>query len=257
MLAFENDQNSCYIDTVLVCMFANTDVFDFVWEHPRTRVANLLEIEATRMRQPQQTGWVCTDLRNAMGQPWNTSTPQSAVDCFHALLDMCGVTNLGYQQEQVFRKPRARKPVETSEATEQGFRVHLAVAGVHKSLRNVFASTEDIDVPTSEYKSVQTILELTYAPVLVFEVGRNESNAPVEYGDSDQDKSVRLYIRGLDTYTLSSVICRKGVHYIAFVWKDAKWWFYDDMLGARLVQCGHPETTPYMPSRYGELFFYT
>lgn len=256
MFAYENDRNSCYIDTVLVCMFTSTHVFDFVWEHPRTRVAKLLEIEATRLRQPQGTGWVCTDLRNAMGQPWNTSTPQSAVDCFHALLDMCGVSNLGYQQEQVFRTPRALKPVETSEAREQEFRVHLAVAGVHESLYSVFITTEDIDVSTSEYRSVKTKLLLTYAPVLVFEVGRNESNAPIEYGYVREDNSVTLHVC-MDVYTLTSVVCRKGAHYIAFVWKDSNWWFYDDLLGARLVRCGRPELTPYMPSRYGELFFYT
>jgi hypothetical protein len=254
MFAFVNDRQSCYLDAVLVCMFSDHEGFDFLWEHRRTPVARLLHAEATRLQQPNAQGWACTDLRAAMGSPWDTPTTQSAVDFFHALLDKCDVESLGYQTEKVIRTPRDRtKSIEVEVLREQGFRVHLAVAGVHTSLAHIFSTIEFIDVPTSEFVSIQTLIDPTLATVLVIEVGRNDSTLPISYGDTTGMMQV-----GEEQYELTAVVCRKAGHYNAFIRKGSEWWFYDDLLpSANFARCTqHPEHTSYKPSRYGELFFY-
>ena len=256
MFGFVNTRQSCYADTVLVCMLLPTHAFDHLWEHPRTTVAGYLQAEADRLRAQQSHSWACTELRNSMGFPWNTSSTQSAVDFFHALLDMCGVSHLGYQTEHVYRIPREPKRFEVERSEGQGFRVHLAVAGMHRSLLDVFETVEHIGEPTSEFKIVKTVVTVTQAPMLVFEVGRNDSENLIHYGYSDISMEVTMKL-WYEVYTLVGMVCRKQAHYVAFVWKDSKWWFYDDVVpGENIVVCEHPELTPYKPSRYGELFFY-
>jgi phosphoribosylcarboxyaminoimidazole (NCAIR) mutase len=226
-------------------------------EYPRTKVASVLHREVERLLNPPNRGWVCTELREAMGSPWDTPTIQSAVDFFHALLDMCGVSNIGYQTERVTRTPRDPGKTQEVEVTQkEGFRAHLAVAGMHESLSSVFSRVETIDVPTSEFKHVQTVVDLTYAPVLVMEVGRNTSGELIQYGVSTPYKHITMDI-GTNTYTLMGVVCRKDTHYVAIIFRNSKWWVYNDLMeNGVMLECAHPELTPYKPSRYGELFFY-
>lgn len=255
MYAFANDRQSCYSDSVLLCMLLMDD-FDFLMEHPRTPVSTALETEAGRLSVPQTQPWVC-GLRAAMGSPWDEDSPNSAVDFFHALLDMCGVSNIGYQTEKVIRTPRdPTRQTEVVVSRQEGFRAHLAVAGVHTSLTGAFSSVETIDAPSSEFQSVQMVLDLTHARALVVEVGRNNSDKPMHYGESGNSNLITMCV-GAQMYILAGVVCRKNGHYISMIWKDSKWWLYDDLLeGENVVESTHPERTHYKPSRYGELFFY-
>ena len=197
----------------------------------------------------------CCGLRNIMGAPWSTSSPQSAVDCFHAILDLCKVDNLCFQESHVVHVPLdVRKRREETITTRDGFRAHAAIAGIHRSLADVFFSHE-IPPVSSDTLYVNTTLIPTHTSVLVFEVGRNDSTRPIEYGYITSNKDILLEV-GRDKFSLLSVVCRRGGHYTGFIRINSVWYFYNDIDEGKLVECNHPELHPNKPSRYGELFFY-
>lgn len=251
MQAFINHRHSCYLDSLLVAMYVGMDDFDILWERPCTNFASCLRRQVEKLHNPTPH-MTTAELRKQMGGQWDDGSVQSAVDCFHAILDLCGVSELGFQNEKVVRLPRADKPPEIDIARLEGFRAHLAVAGIHDSLADVFSTVEHSDLPTSEYESIETVLEITHAPMLVFEVGRNHSNARVAYGVGYRPITLRV---GPEDYLLCGIVCRKHAHYVSFVWKDDQWLIYDDMRGD-LLPCAHPELSDFPPSRYGEMFFY-
>lgn len=259
MYAYVNNRHSCYADSVLVAMFAPSDAFTFLLDRPRTRVAGMLDKENTKMLNLglDNRGTTCESLRLEMGEPWSTPFDQSAVDFFHALLDMCGATHLGTQiQTLVYRPKDETKPVEVRTMPEDTFRAHVAVAGIHDHLSDVFHHVLHTDSPSAESKSILTTISLIDAPSLVFEVGRNDSTADVGYGYTRGDGAIYLDVDETE-YMLISVVCRKNNHYTTYVWLDEQWHYHDGMKSnGRLTECDHLEVNNVPPSRYGELFFY-
>lgn len=251
MYAFANNRQSCYMDSVLVCMFAPADCFDFMVANPlhsNAAVMSALQVEVDRLQAGgHRSSWVLGRFRHLMGAPWNTDSSQSAVDFFHALLDAGGVKHLGTQTRVTTHTPRdTQKRREVAVVHEDPFRVHTVIAGYHKSLRDAFSNTEYAP-PASKYFSITSSIELDVPDVLVFEVGRNDSTHSMRYGD-------KMRINDGHNYVLCGVVCRVDSHYVAYVWMGG-WYFYDDLVGA-LLRSEHPETRKIAPSRYGELFFY-
>ena len=256
MFAFLNSNQSCYMDTVLVCMFVPTDSFDFMLEHPQNKVAAQLSREVSKLSDivNQSSPWMISGLRQVMGGPWNTNSQQSAVDFFHALLDTCGMPDIGAQVQLTTHIPRDESKPSEFESVDDTFRVHTIIAGVHEKLTDAFKHVEHIDHPTSQYKTIISVIRPQQAPTLVFEVGRNASRDLIEYGElnpSDNDRCT--IVVGNDKYTLAGVVCRRGAHYVGFVWMEG-WYYYNDLNG-ELVLCGNPEEHHTPPTRYGELFF--
>jgi hypothetical protein len=257
MFAFLNSNQSCYMDTVLVCMFVPTDSFDFMLDHPQNKVAAFLSREVSKLGDimNQRSPWVITGLRNVMGNPWNTNSQQSAVDFFHALLDTCGMPDIGSQTQLTTHILRDDSKPPEVESVEDTFRVHTVIAGFHKNLTDAFHQVEHIDHPTSQYKTIISVIRPQQAPTLVFEVGRNASRGLIKYGEFDPSDNDRCtLVVGDDKYTLAGVACRRGVHYVGFIWMEG-WYYYNDLNG-ELVLVENPEEQPTKPSRYGELFFY-
>jgi hypothetical protein len=243
------------MDAVLVAMFAPTDGFQFMLEHPRTRVAAALEVEVNKLTGESTQGWILGQFRREMGAPWNTNSSQSAVDFFHALMDMCGFMELGTQTLSTIHVPRdPQKPNEIGTVRGDTFRVHTVIAGYHKSLHDALLHTEHPGT-SSKYTSIVTSIQLDDPDMLVFEVGRNDSTAPMHYGSTNRGECSTMTL-GDKTYVLGGVVCRTGAHYVAYMWMH-DWFFYDDMMDSgEMVRCEHPETRRITPSRYGELFFY-
>lgn len=254
MYAFVNNAQSCYMDAVLVCMLAPTDCFEFMLGG--TETADALETQAHMLTSELPTqGWALKQLRQVMGPPWNTNSAQSAVDFFHALLDMCGVEELGTQSVTTCHVPRdTRKPEERDILHNDTFRVHTVIAGYHASLLDSMFNTEHMQDPTSKYTSIITNIQVHSPDVLVFEVARNDSTSPVHYGSLRGGEECVLKINA-QTYVLFGVVCRVQAHYVAYVWMQ-DWFFYDDMDKGKVVECAHPEASRIKPSRYGEMFFY-
>jgi hypothetical protein len=264
MHAFLNDGQSCYMDTVLVCMFVPTDGFDFMLKHPRRPVMKALNDEVDRLHREVQVAmdgqashaapWVLGDFRRLMGNPWNTNSSQSAVDFLHALLDTSGVMYLGTQTVSTTHIPRdPQSPEEFSVLQDDAFRIHTVMAGYHKSLSSAMSHVEHMPDGVSKYSSIVTDIEVDDPDVLVFEVGRNHSTDAMHYGSMHGDEKCTLGV-GDKTYVLFGVICRKSGHYVAYLWMCG-WYFYDDLKGV-VVACQHPETCEITPSQFGELFFY-
>ena len=275
MHAFINHRSSCFLDTLLVAMFTTTTSFDHLF-HPHDNnnnnnnniVARTLEGEVRRLRSQEADtcGWKITTLRNLLGSPWNNGHPQSAVDFLHALLDALEVKSLGTLRHVIAYLPHTRTTMlnDVRMSNVEGFRMQLAVAGQHASLVDVFKVQKMVLPPGAEsYATVNGII-LEDAPVLVFEVGRNDSTARVEYG-STAARAMRIFILVKDVeYTLVGVVCRTNGHYMGFVWGEQEeeegcgWGVYDDAQeNGAIVKTGHPENhSKGSPSRFGELFFY-
>jgi hypothetical protein len=259
MYAFVNHRCSCFLDTVLVVMFLTSMKFDFILGDTTIPVVRALRDEVARLRTRNDRGWVVTQLRELMGPPWNDGHPQSAVDFFHALLDCVKVESLGKLKHviaYVSKGADTHQDICTSDA--EGFRVHLAVAGQHVSLEDVFEVQETMLPPEAESYATVSFMTLVAAPVLVFEVGRNANTDPVQYGITSGGEQARISIEvNLVEYTLVGVVCRVREHYMGFVWHPDGWGVYDDLVeGGAIFKCKHPEECPNAPSRFGELFFY-
>jgi len=258
MYAFLNHRSSCFLDTVVVVMFMHSTVFDDLLQK-NIPVARALANEVNRLRGKPSSGWVVAHLRELMGSPWDNGEPQSAVDFFHAVLDRLEVKYLGLHKHLIGYIPRTAPStladVRLSEV--EGFRVHLAVAGQHASLTDVFELEETVLPPAAEsYATVATII-LEDAPVLVFEVGRNASIERVEYGRSAADTRIFIDVNDV-VYMLEGVVCRISGHYIGFIWGEGGWMVYDDARGGGEIRTTeHPERHRSAPSLFGELFFYT
>jgi len=246
------------MDTVLVCMFVPTDSFDFMLDHPQNKVAGLLAREVSKLGNiaKQRSPWVITELREALGDPWDTNSQQSAVDFFHALLDMCGMPDIGAQTQLTTHILRDDSKPPEVESVDDTFRVHTVIAGFHEHLTDAFKHVEHIDHPTSKYKTIISVIRPQQAPTLVFEVGRNASRRLIKYGEFDPwDNDRCTLVVGNDKYTLAGVACRRGVHYVGFVWMEG-WYYYNDLNGEFVLLRGTPEEQHTPPTRYGELFFY-
>jgi hypothetical protein len=258
MHAFLNHRSSCFMDTVLVAMFASTPAFDGLTSGP-TPLAHELRAELRRLRGG--AAHRVTRLRTLMGSPWDNGTPQSAVDFLHALFDKLGVKQVGWQTHRIAYVPRARAahPADIRTSEREGFRIHLAVAGQHPSLSSLFERTETVLPPHAESHSTLSSIMLMDAPLLIFEVGRTAgATHRVEYGITGADGRIFMQV-GRVEYTLVGVVCRTGGHYVGFVWgPKSGWGSYDDMhpQGA-ILDVDHPEFhSGRAPSRFGELFFF-
>jgi len=263
MYAFLNHRSSCYLDSVLVAMFLTHQNFQdalHVSTSSSSPLVRAVSDEITRLHSLKPRGWICNDVRRHMGAPWNTNTPQSCVDCFHALLDGMRVSSLGTLTHTItyLAHNTTRRETHTSDVEE--FRVQLAVAGQHTSLENVFEPQGTILPNHAEsFATIHTIQLEQHSSVLVFEVARCDTCIQkVEYGvTSSPMLRVVMVVQDVE-WTLIGVVCRTGNHYVAFVWHDeAGWGFYDDAHNqGAVVECDHPEVTHAPPSRFGELFFY-
>jgi hypothetical protein len=198
------------------------------------------------------------DVRILMGPPWDNGQAQSAVDFLHALLIALGVTSLGKQRHLIAYVPRSSTPVTDIRMSElEDFLLHLAVAGQHPSIEDIFSLHECVLPADAESYATMSGLILHDAPVIIVEIGRNASTARMNYGTTLS--SMRTFIKVNDSeYTLVGIVCRVEGHYMGFVWGNGEWGVYDDAReGGAIVGTAHPEQHAVAPSRYGELFFYT
>jgi hypothetical protein len=257
MFAFVNDRASCFMDTVIVAMFAGTTAFDAMLNVDND-VAVALRHEVHQLRNNAPRGWVITTLRQLMGGVWNNGEPQSAVDFLQALLKLLGVVRFGRLRHMIAYIPRNRTATpDIRWSSDEDFSIHLAVAGQHASLVDIFNLTETVLPDDADsFATVQGIV-LTEAPVLIFEVGRNASTALMSYGSTISATNAIAIAIDKVQYVLVSIVCRVGSHYMGFIWNSVAWGLYDDAhAGGLITAVHHPEQTHCAPSRYGELFFY-
>lgn len=259
MHSLRNHNNSCFLDTLLVVMFSKSVAFDFIFQSVApTQLVLLLAKEVYRIRTPSLNGWVCSEFRNAMGAPWNAGTTQSSVDLLHAILDKVNIPYLGSTITTIQYIAHENT---TKQIGPEGCRIHLAVAGEHNALSDVFRTRVDVLPSDAESFATNTTVRPVGSPhVLVIEVGRNDSVADVAYGTSASDHTQMITCEFANiVYKLLGVVCRVNNHYVGWVFcADSGWMFYNDLAtGNELTNSTHPEMNNIArPSRYGELFFY-
>lgn len=257
MRGFVNENASCMLDTLLVCIF---------FAH-----AHYVKITtAHRYKFSQQLRRTLRRLHHSVNQRANvaiTSTdvqallpplPIDAIGCLHAVLAKCGVDSLGTQTKVVTYHMKDSS-IEQRSSVDEPFLTHVMVPGKtgSPSILDAFSTNETMP-PKSSVARITTTLHLADAPILIFEVVRPVHYSAIHFGHINRWKRVLLQIRD-ELYTLNAVVCRYDTHYICYVWDrgGGRWMYYNPCSGGVIQECPHPETVKIRASEDGELFFYS
>ena len=216
---FTWEKNSCFVDHLLVAMFATTTAFDFIFDDPlklktfgTMKFAKELKTIIKTMRGNSREKSCTTFRADTLGGVWTDGQYQSMSTLYHEII--------GRLNAKLFKRIHSRR---------------------WPSVYQINMTRGDNSVDTNKVQLITGI-----SPVFVVDVARDSTYHKnyvtdfFKYGDPDYEGGYVLNFpsvdsngvgkSGLVSYLLTGIVCHRDGHYLAYMRDRLKtWYFYNDL----------------------------